>query len=130
MDLSVSIPRKAVRYTGYVDVSECIGSYTTPETMERCGYKCSNCKEIDNLEKQMTIYRFPPILVIHLKRFYNSTMRREKLGTTVNIPPTLDARQFATPKSSKYIKSSSLTVICHLQITALRKMQAATSFMV
>ena len=51
MDLSVSIPRKAVRYTGYVDVSECIGSYTTPESMERCGYKCSNCKAVDNLDK-------------------------------------------------------------------------------
>ena len=92
MDLSVSIPRKAVRYTGYVDVNELLQSYVTPELMERCGYKCSKCKQIDNMEKQMTIYRFPKILVIHLKRFYNSTMRREKLSTTVNIPDTLDAR--------------------------------------
>ena len=91
MDLSVSIPRKAVRFTGYVDVSECINSYTTPEVMERCGYKCQQCKDVDNLEKQMTIYRFPKILVVHLKRFYNSTMRREKLSTTVTIPETLDA---------------------------------------
>ena len=98
----MSIPRKAVRYTGYVDVSECINSYTTPESMERCGFKCAKCKQVDNLEKQMTIYRFPPILVVHLKRFYNSTMRREKLGTTVNIPENLDVRQFATPGSSKY----------------------------
>lgn len=28
MDLSVSIPRKAVRYTGYVELSECLSSYT------------------------------------------------------------------------------------------------------
>jgi ubiquitin C-terminal hydrolase len=27
MDLQVSIPRKAIRYTGYVDVNECINSY-------------------------------------------------------------------------------------------------------
>lgn len=70
--------------------------------MERCGYKCSSCKDVDNLEKQMTIYRFPKILVVHLKRFYNSTMRREKLSTTVSIPETLDASSFATPKSSKF----------------------------
>jgi ubiquitin C-terminal hydrolase len=47
------------------------------------------------MEKEMTIFRFPKILVIHLKRFYNSTMRREKLSTTVNIPTTLDMRQYA-----------------------------------
>ena len=52
------------------------------------------------MEKEMTVFRFPKILVIHLKRFYNSTMRREKLSTTVNIPTTLDMRQFA-PYSSK-----------------------------
>jgi ubiquitin C-terminal hydrolase len=100
MDLSISIPRKAVRYTGYIDINECLGSYIAPERMERCGYKCSKCKAVDNMEKDMTIFRFPKILVIHLKRFYQSTMRREKLSTTVNIPQTLDMRPYA-PHSSK-----------------------------
>jgi len=85
MDMSVPIPRKAVRMTGYIDTSECIKSYTTPELMERCGYKCSKCKAVDQHEKQMTIYRYPKILVLHIKRFYNSSVRREKLSTTVNI---------------------------------------------
>jgi ubiquitin C-terminal hydrolase len=49
----------------------------------------------------MTIFRFPKILVIHLKRFYNSTMRREKLSTTVNLPDKLDMRPYKTPGSSK-----------------------------
>jgi ubiquitin C-terminal hydrolase len=44
MDLQVSIPRKAVRYTGYIDVGECISNYVQPESMEQCGYKCSKCK--------------------------------------------------------------------------------------
>jgi ubiquitin carboxyl-terminal hydrolase 2/21 len=101
MDLSVSIPRKAVRMTGYIDVTECLSNYIQPEVMESCGYKCSKCKTVDNMEKQMTIFRFPKILVIHLKRFYNSTMRREKLSTTVNIPDSLDVRPYATPSSSK-----------------------------
>jgi ubiquitin C-terminal hydrolase len=101
MDLSISIPRKAVRYTGYIDINECLSSYTASEKMENCGYKCSKCKAVDNMEKDMTIFRFPKILVIHLKRFYQSTMRREKLSTTVNIPQTLDMRPYA-PYSSKY----------------------------
>ena len=48
----------------------------------------------------MTIYRFPKILVIHLKRFYHSSMRREKLNTTVSFPETLDVSAYA-PHSSK-----------------------------
>jgi len=102
MDLSVSIPRSAVRYTGYVNVLDCLNAYIAPEVMERCGYKCQKCKAVDNMEKDITIFRFPKILVIHLKRFYNSTMRREKLSTTVNIPETLDMRPYA-PHSRKFI---------------------------
>lgn len=100
MDLSVQIPRKAVRYTGYIDVDECLKTFTAVEKMENCGYKCSNCKEVDNMEKDMTIFKFPKILVIHLKRFYNSSMRREKLSTTIKIPPILDMTPYG-PYSSK-----------------------------
>jgi ubiquitin C-terminal hydrolase len=99
MDLSISIPRKAVRITGYENLEECLKSFISPERMEECGYKCSKCKKVDNFSKELTIYRFPRILVIHLKRFYNSAMRREKLNTTVNIPTTLDMSPFA-PHSS------------------------------
>ena len=51
--------------------------------MVDCGFKCEGCKNTVSVEKDLTIYRFPKILVIHLKRFYHSSMRREKLNTTV-----------------------------------------------
>lgn len=51
--------------------------------MEQCGYKCTKCKSVDDFTKDLSIYRFPQILVVHLKRFYNSAMRREKLNTIV-----------------------------------------------
>ena len=38
-------------------------------------------------------------MVIHLKRFYNSTMRREKLNTTVNIPKEINMSEYG-PYSS------------------------------
>ena len=95
MDLSVSIPRKGVRITGYVDLSECLNSFISPEKMEECGYKCSKCKKVDNFEKQLTIFRYPKILVVHLKRFYNSYMRREKLNTTIKIPTSCNFGDFA-----------------------------------
>lgn len=66
--------------------------------MAQCGYKCPKCKGVDTMEKEMTIFRAPKVLVIHLKRFYNSTMRREKLSTTVNLPAKLDMTPFA-PRS-------------------------------
>ena len=75
MDLSVSFPRKAIRYTGYIDVSELMKGYITPEAMERCGYKCSKCKGVDNMEKQITIFRYPKILCLHLKRSNNGNLR-------------------------------------------------------
>jgi len=97
MDLSLPIPRSGVRITGMVDLQACVRLFTKSEKMEQCGYKCSNknCKAVDNFEKDMTIYRFPTILVLHLKRFYNSFMRREKINTTIQIPNTLDMTEFA-----------------------------------
>ncbi len=57
-----------------------------------CGYKCEACKKSVNVEKDLTIYRFPKILVIHLKRFYHSAMRKEKLNSNVKFPEQLDMR--------------------------------------
>jgi len=100
MDLSVHIPRKAIKMTGMISLRECLDSFITTERMEECGFKCSKCKSIDNFEKELSVYRFPKILVVHLKRFYNSAMRREKLNTTVEIPLTYDFSHLA-PNSSK-----------------------------
>jgi len=84
--LCVSIPRSGVRITGYKSLDECLETFIKAEMMEACGYKCQSCKKVDNFKKDMTIYRFPKIMVIHLKRFYNSSMRREKINTTITIP--------------------------------------------
>jgi ubiquitin C-terminal hydrolase len=41
MDLSVPIPRKGVRITGYVNLADdCLKNFILPEKMEECGYKC------------------------------------------------------------------------------------------
>ena len=67
-------------------------------------YKACNkegCKKKVDIEKSLTIFRFPRILTIHLKRFYHSAMRREKISTTVKFPEVLDVSKYA-PHSSKY----------------------------
>jgi len=106
LNVSISIPRSAVRYTGKVRVQECIDNWVAPESMDKCGYKCSKCKAVDNMQKEFTFFRFPKVLVIHLKRFYNSTMRREKLGTMVSIPQTLDMTPYAKYSNHPSVKGA------------------------
>lgn len=83
MDLSLSL---SSGFMGGTDVEDCLKNFTASERMEKCGYKCQKCKAVDKMEKDITIYRFPKILVIHLKRFN----RNSKISTTVNIPKKLD----------------------------------------
>jgi ubiquitin C-terminal hydrolase len=85
MDLSVEIPKKAVKFTGQVSIQDCLDKYVETEKMIDCGYKCEGCKKTVNVEKGLSIFRYPKVLVIHLKRFYHSVMRREKLNTTVQF---------------------------------------------
>ena len=98
----MSIPKKFIS-VGSVDVSSCMDCFIAPETMEKCGYKCEKCKAVDRMEKDITIFRFPTVLVIHLKRF----SRREKITTSVSIPSKLDMTKYA-PYSGKYKSFSSL----------------------
>jgi ubiquitin carboxyl-terminal hydrolase 2/21 len=92
MDLSVQIPSKGLGF-GSVELEDCLYDFIEAEKMEECGYKCQNkkCQVVDRMQKDMTVFRFPKVVVIHLKRF----SRREKLTTTVKIPTTLDMTPFA-----------------------------------
>lgn len=95
MDLSLSIPSKMS--IGGLDLDDCLKNFTSSERMEKCGFRCSKCKAVDKMEKDITVYRFPKVLVIHLKRF----SRREKLTTTVSVPKRLDMSPYG-PYSCKF----------------------------
>ena len=96
MDLSIGIPRSGVRFTGSVKISDCLDKFVEVQRMVDTGYKCEGCKKPVDVEKNMSIFRFPKILCIHLKRFYHSAMRKEKLNTTVQYPAKeLDMRKYA-----------------------------------
>ena len=83
--------------------------------MEKCGFRCEKCKAVDRFDKDMTIFRFPKILVIHLKRF-TSGRSRQKLSTSVSIPKTLDMSPYgphSTHESKNYAKRYTLYGISH-----------------
>lgn len=96
----MEIPRRAVKILGNINLSDCLDKFGESETMRGTGFKCEGCKKKVDIEKSLTIYRFPRILTIHLKRFYHSAMRREKISTTVKFPEVLDVSKYA-PHSSK-----------------------------
>jgi hypothetical protein len=44
----------------------------------------------------MSIYRFPKILVLNFKRFYNSRANRAKLTNSLEIPMNIDMTYFSS----------------------------------
>ena len=50
-------------------------------------YKCEKCNVLRKCKKKLSIFRFPEVLVVHMKRFrYNNNNAREKINTDVNFP--------------------------------------------
>ena len=56
-------------------LQECLDEFTETETLEdEEGYNCQACKRKGVCAtKKLTLYRCPPVLVLHLKRFSSNT---------------------------------------------------------
>lgn len=57
-------------------------------------YQCQQCKEKVKALKQLTVYKAPQVLTIHLKRFSSHSDR--KIDRRVEFGPTLDLKPFVT----------------------------------
>jgi len=72
-----------------ITVLKCIEKYCQMEQLEETEmWFCNRCKEHVRAWKQFHIYRAPPILIVHLKRFHYSasTHRRDKIDTFIDFP--------------------------------------------
>lgn len=72
-----------------ITVAQCIEKYCQMEQLEETEmWYCSQCKEHVRAWKQFHLYRAPPILIIHLKRFHYSasTHRRDKIDYLIEFP--------------------------------------------
>jgi ubiquitin C-terminal hydrolase len=45
MDLSIEIPRKAIRFLGSISLNDCLKTFFSSERMIDCGFKCDGCKQ-------------------------------------------------------------------------------------
>lgn len=87
-------------------VLDCIEKYCQEEQLEETEmWYCNKCKKHVRAWKQFHLYRAPPILLIHLKRFQYSatTHRRDKLSQFIDFPlEGLDlTKHFATWKDGE-----------------------------
>lgn len=100
LDLSVPIPRiceltttsKGWRRGSCNDASkcsldECVEKLIGEEVLEGDNMvECDKCKKKTRSVRRLFVFRYPRVLVIHIKRFRYSTYHREKLSTDVNFP--------------------------------------------
>lgn len=76
-------------------LQQCLQLFIEPEVLGPDDkWYCPHCKEHIQAEKRMSVWRLPPVLIIHLKRFkYNQyssfgymSSSREKIETTIKFP--------------------------------------------
>lgn len=68
------------------DLDDCLRAFTEPEILDGDNMpECTTCQQKREATKRLQVYRFPRVLVIHLKRFGND---RKKIRTSVKFPIT------------------------------------------
>lgn len=87
-----------------VDIYKCIEQFEMKETLgEDNAWYCSKCKKHQKANKKMQIYKAPPILICHLKRFkYNQSSLGYhaygnsvgKINQLIDCPHTLDMSNY------------------------------------
>ncbi|CAG5109693.1 Oidioi.mRNA.OKI2018_I69.chr2.g4200.t2.cds [Oikopleura dioica] len=70
-----------------IDINQCLNLFTIEEKLrEGEEWYCPTCKEHQQAYKHMQIWKLPPVLILHLKRFHYNTMFRDKVCDMVHFP--------------------------------------------
>jgi len=82
-----------------IDIYQCFRQFEEPETLgEENAWYCSKCKEHKRATKKMEIFKAPPIMMVHLKRFKSegaSILSKSKISAKVDFPlENLDISEF------------------------------------
>ena len=80
----LSVPIKSKSKT----VEDCIGEFCQEEILDGDNqWYCSKCKDHVRAKKKLDLWKLPPVLIIHLKRFeFNRRGQRKKLETAIRTP--------------------------------------------
>jgi len=72
---------------GAIDLHQCLHLWSETEQLDDDNlWYCPRCKKHQRAWKQLSLYRAPSILIIHLKRFQYTSWFRDKLDVLVEFP--------------------------------------------
>ncbi|XP_017548184.2 ubiquitin carboxyl-terminal hydrolase 32-like [Pygocentrus nattereri] len=100
--VSVELSRRAQAEP--ISLDSCLRAFTTEEELgENELYYCSKCKTHRLATKKLDIWRLPPILIVHLKRFQFVNGRWIKSQKIVRFPrDNFDPSAFLTPREADH----------------------------
>jgi len=115
LDVSVPIPKhaeqvegrarlRALRSHNSCSLVDCFAAFTDEEYLDGENmYTCEKCKKKRQCVKQLKIHRWPLVLVVHVKRFQYTALRRDKITTPISLPSgTIDLTPFVShPEDAK-----------------------------
>lgn len=78
-NLTLPLPENSNR----TSLRECLEMYLKEERIDE--FKCDLCKRTGKVSKKTDIVKFPPLLIIHLSRFYQDGMYTRKKQNFVNF---------------------------------------------
>ncbi|PIK45626.1 putative ubiquitin carboxyl-terminal hydrolase 43 [Apostichopus japonicus] len=68
-------------------LQECLDVFTQEEKLAADNaWQCMNCRKLQQCTKKLSLWSLPDILVVHLKRFKQTSSSRHKLSTMVQFP--------------------------------------------
>ena len=78
---------EAAKINRGITLQDCLEEFTMEEKLgEDDLWYCPRCKKHQQATKRFDLWKLPEILVVHLKRFSNSRMLRDKIDTFVDFP--------------------------------------------
>ncbi|KAJ0701640.1 putative ubiquitinyl hydrolase 1 [Helianthus annuus] len=107
LDLSLEILKVDTLYKAFAN-------FTAKEQLDGGAkiYQCQQCKQKVKALKQLTVYKAPNVLTVHLKRF-GCHMSGQKIDKKVHFGPTLDLKPFVTGPYDGDLKYTLYGVLVH-----------------
>lgn len=83
-------------------IEDCLRTFTSDEILEaKESFQCDECDRRVVARKYLRVHRFPPVLVLHIKRFKYSYRSREKIAANVQFPLSgLDLQPYGSEELS------------------------------
>lgn len=94
MDISLEIPKDKR------NIKDLLADFIKPEIIKE-NYRCYNCKSNVEATKDMSVFKCPEFITLHLKRFDFSKTKTHKLTNFISYPTKLNLRPYTVKEISK-----------------------------